>query len=248
MQEIQRSPYESEILRAVTGPAIRPGGVELTGRAMEFCQFPLRSRLLDVGCSSGVTVEYLRNHYQLDAFGVDVSTRLLGEGKVRDATLPLAHASGEHLPFGNGPLDGIICECVLSLLPDPGLALREFNRVLGQNGKLILSDIYLRRAWSGVQGAGEEENLPERLMDDCLKGALSACSVKKLLGEAGFALMLWEDHTPLLKELAARLVLAHGSMDALWGGMKDGGCSGMGNSAIAALKPGYYLLVARKEF
>ena len=220
----------------------------MTGRAMEFCQFPLRSRLLDVGCSSGVTVEYLRNHYQLDAFGVDVSARLLGKGKVRDATLSLARACGGHLPFGSESLDGIICECVLSLFSEPGRALREFNRVLSPYGKLILSDIYLRGAWSGEQGVREEDNSRGEPIDGCLSGARPACSVKKLLGEAGFALMLWEDHTPLLNELAARLVLAHGSMDALWWGMKDGVCSGMGNSAIAALKPGYYLLVARKEF
>jgi SAM-dependent methyltransferase len=138
-------------------------------------------------------------------------------------------------------MDGIICECVLSMLPEPDRALREFHRVLCPDGKLILSDMYLR-------GQGEENNLWEEAVDGCLSGARPACSVKKLLGEAGFALMLWEDHTPLLNELAARLVLAHGSMDALWGGMKDGRCPGMGNSAIAALKPGYYLLVARKEF
>jgi SAM-dependent methyltransferase len=138
-------------------------------------------------------------------------------------------------------MDGILCECVLSMLPEPDRALREFHRVLCPDGKLILSDIYIR-----VQG--EENNLREEAVDECLKGALPACSVKKLLREIGFALMLWEDHTPLLKELAARLVLTHGSADALWGGTKDAGDSGMGLSTMAALKPGYYLLVARKDF
>lgn len=232
--------YESEQLRAVTGPAIRPGGLALTGRAMEFCQFPSEARLLDVGCGSGATVEYLRNHYQLAISGVDISSILLSEGKSRDTSLPLLCARAEHLPYGNGTLDGILCECVLSLLPDPGLVLREFHRSLRPDGKLILSDMYLR-------GEGKEYSLREETVDGCLKGARSACFTETMLGEAGFAILLWEDHTPLLKELAARLVLADGSMDVLWGGTKDGGCSGMGLSTMAALRPGYYLLVARKE-
>ncbi|HEX2767923.1 MAG TPA: class I SAM-dependent methyltransferase [Geobacteraceae bacterium] len=232
--------YESEFLRAVTGPAVRPGGLALTARAMEFCQFPPEARLLDVGCGAGATVEYLRNHYHLDASGVDISTRLLVEGKARDKKLPLAHASAEHLPFAGGSLDGILCECVLSLFTEPDRALREFHRVLGPDGKLILSDIYLR-------GQGEECAIREETVDGCLRGARSACFTEKMLREAGFEILLWEDHTPLLKELAARLVLAHGSMDALWGEVKDAGCAGSGLATMAALRPGYYLLVARKE-
>jgi SAM-dependent methyltransferase len=232
--------YESDFLRAVTGPAVRPGGLALTARAMEFCQFSPEARLLDVGCGAGATVEYLRNHYQLDASGVDISTRLLGVGKARDKNLPLAHASGEHLPFGSGFLDGIICECVLSLISEPDRALREFNRVLSPDGKLILSDIYLR-------GQGKEYTLREEADDGCLKGTRSACFTETRLREAGFEILLWEDHTQYLKELAAQLVLAHDSMSALWGGTKDAGCSGMGLSTMAALRPGYYLLVARKE-
>jgi arsenite methyltransferase len=238
--------YESEKLREVTGPAIRPGGLQLTGRAMDYCHFPPEARLLDVGCGSGATVRYLRNHHKLDASGVDVSTRLLREGKLEDNTIPLVRASADHLPYANGSLDGILCECVLSLLSEPGRTLREFNRVLRPGGKLVLSDIYIRGQRTGDSEQAEEKPLREKTVDGCLKGARSACSTEIMLNVAGFAILLWEDHTPLLRELAARLVLAHGSMDALWGGIKDDGCSGTGFSPMAALRPGYYLLVAVK--
>lgn len=239
--------YESEQLRAVTGPAVRPGGLALTGRAMDFCMFPPEARLLDVGCGSGATVEYLRNHYELDASGVDISTRLLAEGNARDETLPLVHASAEQLPYGNASLDGILCECVLSLLADPGRALMEFHRVLRQGGRLILSDIYLRGSWAGGRGAAEVSSILEEAVDGCPKGARSARFTETMLSEAGFPILLWEDHTPLLKELAARLILAGCSTDALWEGIKDDGCPGTGLSTMVALRPGYYLLVARKE-
>jgi SAM-dependent methyltransferase len=226
--------YESEQLRQVTGPAIRPGGVALTGRAAEFCRFPPGARLLDVGCGCGATVEYLRNHCQLDVSGVDVSTSLLHEGKARDADLPLLLADGYHLPFAGGSMDGVLCECVISLLYEPELALREFNRVLVREGKLILSDLYLR-------GEGDGNSFRGEAVDCCLRGARPASSTETMLGEADFEILLWEDHTPLLKVLAARLVLAQGSANALWG------CSGAGFSSMAPLRPGYFLLVARKR-
>jgi arsenite methyltransferase len=203
---------------------------------MEFCRFPVLSRLLDVGCGEGATVEYLRNHYQLNACGLDISSRLLGEGKSREPALPLLRARGEYLPFTSGSLDGILCECVLSLLSGPEVALREFKRVLCRGGRLIMSDIYLR-------GEVEENPLREEALHGCLKGARSAGFTETMICEAGYEILLWEDHTPLLKELAARMVLAYGSADALWEGMKDNGCF----SSMAALRPGYYLLVARKN-
>jgi hypothetical protein len=57
-----------------------------------------------------------------------------------------------------------------------------------------------------------------------------------LLSHNGFQTLLWEDHTLLLKELAARLILAHGTLDGFC--CKTGTC---GNLA------GYYLLVARRN-
>ena len=56
-----------------------------------------------------------------------------------------------------------------------------------------------------------------------------------LLFENGFATLLWEDQTPLLREMAARLILARGSLEGL-------GCTTGGSGQ----RPGYYLLVARK--
>jgi ubiquinone/menaquinone biosynthesis C-methylase UbiE len=203
--------YESAALRGVTGPTIRPGGLALTDRAVEFCGFHPGARLLDVGCGIGATVEHLRSRYGFAARGVDISRRLIAEGLVRNPALPLAEGKGEALPVEGGNLDGIFCECVLSLVAEPRRALAEFHRALRSGGFLILSDMYDR-----VTAARQQ--------------------IGALLAERGFRVVLWEDHTPLLKELAARLVLAHGSLEGFW-------C----NAAGAGGRPGYYLLVARKE-
>ncbi|HTG83025.1 MAG TPA: class I SAM-dependent methyltransferase, partial [Geobacteraceae bacterium] len=136
------SAYESPLLRKVAGATIRPGGLTLTERGVAFCRFPSGARLLDVGCGAGATVEYLRSRYGFAAAGVDISRLLIAEGLVRDPALPLVEAEAEALPVEDGVLDGVLCECVLSLVGEPLRALREFRRVLRPGGHLILSDMY----------------------------------------------------------------------------------------------------------
>ncbi len=224
--------YESASLRAVTGPAIRPGGLELTGRALDFCSFPAGARILDVGCGEGATVGFLRSHYNLDAAGVDISSRLLREGKTGNSALPLILGDAERLPYGNESLDGILCECVLSLLPDPEGTLMEFHRVLRPGGRLIMSDVYLRES-------GDNRCIGGDRMDGCLKGAVPYSVTKSMLEEAAFKVVLWEDHTGYLKELAARLVLAGVTPAELCGEFSKVG----GSRQLS----GYYLLVAQKD-
>ena len=212
-------PYESGPLRAVTGPTIRPGGLTLTDRALAVCSLAPGAQLLDAGCGPGVSVEHLSSRYGFAVCGVDCSPVLVAEGLNRNPALLLAVATAEALPFADASQDGILCECVLSLLEEPRRALTEFQRVLRHGGYLILSDMYSR------DGA-----------DSSLQGAVSRVTVEEWLSTHGFATLLWEDHTPLLKELAARLILAGGSLEGLC-------CAA--NSA--GQRPGYYLLVARKQ-
>lgn len=214
--------YETGPLREVTGSTIRPGGTLLTGRGVRFCGFRPGSDLLDVGCGAGATVEYLRNRHQLNGVGIDPSLRLLEEGWERDPGLPLGLGTAEKIPAGSESKDGVICECVLSVLTEPEQALAEFHRVLRPGGYLILSDLYERSPAGGERRTG----------------VVSRTMLEGMLDRGGFALLLWEDHSRLLRELAARLVMANGPQaEGLFSGC---GCGGSG-------RPGYYLLVAMKE-
>ena len=218
------SPYEERQLRAVTGTTIRPGGLTLTDRALEFCSFAAGARLLDVGCGAGASVEHLRNCYGFDARGVDISLKLIAEGRKRNPDLPLSEATAETLPFEDGSQDGILCECVLSLLEEPFRALAEFRRLLRKNGYLMLSDMYRRELAPGGRPEGY------------IREAALHRQTAAWLSENGFTILLWEDHSSLLRELAARLILTNGSLEGLC-------CTTQGPGG----KPGYYLLVAHKE-
>lgn len=224
-------------LLEVTGSTIRPGGLELTKRAVEFCRFGPDSQVADVGCGVGGSLEYLQGIHHIHSLGIDPSAALLDEGRCRSPGVPLIQAVAERLPFKSGCLDGILCECVVSLIPDSDSALSEFRRVLKPGGYLVVSDIYARSPSpegdslrvSGGSCTGTRERIIESLL------------------EHHFSPLLWEDHTDELKELAAQLILTHGSVD----GFRKALCGGNGRSSRRLVdlpaRPGYFLLIARKN-
>jgi len=223
--------YESEALRAVTGPFIRPGALTLTEKAMKYCGFAPGSVIVDVGCGSCGTVEYLRAVYGVRAYGIDSSEVLLAAGRKRVPFLPIVQGIAEILPCKAHSLDGIFCECVLTLVTDPDQVLREFLRVLKPKGFLVIADVYVRSGVRFPSGA-----LTERC---CIAGARSRNELERCLSDQGFSVLLWEDHTWALKVLAAQLILTHGSLDGFW----SPECSNViGPQGKVGL--GYFLLIA----
>jgi len=217
---------------------VRPGGFSLTERGLSVCGFGGGARLLDVGCGTGASVDFLRRDHGFAAVGVDMSGSLFpvaGDA----AGLPVAIACAEALPFSDGCCDGVLCECVLSLVKEPKRAIREFSRVLRPGGCMILSDVYERLSDSGHGETGADT--------DGRNGQLQSMAfVERLLEDAGFETLLWEDHTRHLKELAAQLILCGddgAGLRELCGYFASGfSCA----PASRTVLPGYYMLVARK--
>lgn len=230
--------YEESALRQVAGETIRPGGLALTERALAFCSLPPGARVLDLGCGIGATVEHLGMRRGLLAIGLDASTPLLREGRERQARLLLLQARGERLPLAANSADAVLAECTLSLMADLDRALAECHRVLRPRGLLAVTDLYVRQPG----GAAALHRLP---LCSCLSGALPRKELTGRLQAAGFEVLLWEDHTAALKGLAAQLIMAHGSLDSFWRRMVPSGVAAAEIApAIAAARPGYFLLIA----
>lgn len=206
--------WERPGLRALAGDTLRPGGFELTDRAAEAVGVLPGWRVLDVGCGLGATMGRLRSRYGADPFGVEASSAQID--RRRDAP-GVVQARGDCLPFGGGTFEAVFCECVLSLFADPGAGLKEFHRVLRAGGWLALSDLY---------GPG-----PAVGSASCADRAVPLDRTRALVEAAGFETAVVEDHTPLLRDLAAKLLFA--------------GETGCGCGGRAGL--GYYLLIARKR-
>jgi ubiquinone/menaquinone biosynthesis C-methylase UbiE len=233
--------FESEAMRKVTGETIRPGGFYLTDRAMGLCALPVGAKVLDVGCGSGATVEYLKEAYRLQAVGIDPSEVQLAAGRLRNPDMPIVLARGEDLPFGAEKMDGVLAECTFSLMSDLDRTMREIYRVLKSDGRLIINDVYARNP-AGIQELRQLE------MESCLRGALTREALVGKLEANGFEIILWEDHTELLKQLSAKMIWTHGSMTDFW--LKVSSCTidpHQAQLAMVKAKLGYFLLIAGKK-
>lgn len=246
-----QSLYENSLLSQATGGPLRPGGLALTHRLLEWCSWPADALLLEVGCGSGATGAYLREVGFSRVIGIDRSARLLCAAQLAYAsrapqtgaaggpTPALVRGAGQALPFPNAGVDGILAECSLSVIADVDGALAEFARVLRPGSMLALSDIYAREP-AGIPalralppGCGLREALPQAELTGCLQAH-------------GFAVQAWEDHSQELKTLAAQLIFSHGSLNEFWS--RSTPAANPMDMQLAARKArlGYFLLAAKK--
>ncbi|NCC25329.1 MAG: class I SAM-dependent methyltransferase [Deltaproteobacteria bacterium] len=224
------APNWPEALGRVTGGPWRPGGTGLTDRALDILRPRPDCLCLDVGCGPGHTVAHLRAAHRLRALGLD---RWAWPG-AREAG-PLVQGLAAQIPLCSGCLDLVLAECVLSLAGPLDKVLEEIARVLRSGGGLAVLDFVSQSGGIGSR-AGFEPSC-------CLAGAPDRESWERALAKAGFRLLAQEDHSLELKQLAARLILAHGSISAF---AKALGPDNGGGCRIPA-RAGYHLFVAVKE-
>src|SRR5271166_5790996 len=92
----------------------RPGGLELTARAIALARLGAGATVLDLGCGAGQSVKYMRG-LGIDAIGIDCA----GSGEPAAQGLGLYEhivASAEELPFPDCSVDGVLAECSVSVM------------------------------------------------------------------------------------------------------------------------------------
>ncbi len=120
-----------QALRLVLGDPLHPGGHEATANLLDRAGVGSGTAVLDIGCGAGGALELSRER-GAQAVGLD-SNPADEEGVVRGDL--------STLPFATGTVDVVLGECVLCLAPDLDAALAETRRVLGNGGRLALSDV-----------------------------------------------------------------------------------------------------------
>lgn len=234
--------FECEDFRRIAGETLRPGGLALTGRALELCAelgaLPPGAMAgglaLDLGCGEGATARLLAAH-GMQVLALDSSDRMLRRTALRSGPFTQAvRGRAQALPLHTASLDAVFCECVLSVTGAAAAVLMEVARVLKPGGVLALSDLYLRGEGCAAQ--------PHR--GDCLSGALPRHDLTICLRAAGLAELCFEDHSRQLAELAARLVFAGLSPAGLGYGCAHAAAGDA--KAETTAKPGYFLCLARK--
>lgn len=232
--------YESEDIRNITGDTIRPGGFKLTDRAVEFCNFGKNHKILDIGCGMGTTIAYLQDKYGVDSLGIDPSDKLLLYGKNKNPKLNIHKGVGEELSIEDNDMDGVFCECTLSLMTDKYKVIKEIHRVLRAGGYVVISDVY-------AKNPDYIEELGKFGMGSCIGGAHNVEDLKEKLIEKGFKINLFEDYTDYLKQMIVDIIFEFGSIDVFW--RKAGKCNSVSSEfkkALSRSKIGYFLLIAQK--
>jgi SAM-dependent methyltransferase len=118
-------------MRAITASLLDK---EMAGRA--------GLRLLDVGCGTGYSLNWLRGRYAVErAYGVDMSPHAAALWRLRDLDT-VALASADQLPFEAGAFDLVTVFDVIYQLDEEGAlrAASEVHRVLRPGGVLFIRE------------------------------------------------------------------------------------------------------------
>ncbi len=180
--------YESELLVKTHHGSMHPGGLRLSARAARLAKLKEGMCVADIGCGTGVTAAFLRDKFKLNMIGLDRSDKLIHIGLTSWPGLNLIRWSGETLPFEQNCLDAVFFECTLSVIGGINQMLASCAKALKSTGTVIISDVYAK----------------ERLNTDS-KPLLTVEEYKGALTDAGFDIIVQEDHTAALRTYIAGL-------------------------------------------
>ena len=102
--------------------------------------------ILDAGCGTGFHFTVLKDFGTV--FGFDITPQALHFCRRNTGGIPVALASGEALCFKKGAFAWVAALDLIEHISDPHAALREFHRVLRDDGRVLVTVPALRILWS----------------------------------------------------------------------------------------------------
>jgi ubiquinone/menaquinone biosynthesis C-methylase UbiE len=100
-------------------------------------------RIIDIACGTGeLAWQMLEKWPNLDIVGVDISPKMLGQARAKDAKrrVEWVEAAVAELPFAENEFDCVLCANSFHCFSEPEKALLEFRRVVRPDGQLVLVD------------------------------------------------------------------------------------------------------------
>ena len=203
--------YSKDIVALLLGDSYHPGGTTLTRRLADALALTPDQRVLDVASGRGTTALLLADIYGVRVDGVDYApaNTALAQGAAQADSLAeravFVTGDAEHLPYGAGLFDAVVCECALCTFPDKAQAATEFARVLKPGGRAGITDV-----------TADPDRLPPELLGlgariACIADARPLDEYAEILARAGLRVTATERHDQamlrMIDQIEARLNL-----------------------------------------
>ena len=94
------------------------GGLDLVNEVIDMYEQKDKIKVLDVGCGSGYSVNYL-SQQGFDATGIDASEEIIEIGKKKYKNVNIKVMDANKIDFPNDYFDLILFECSLSIMSEP---------------------------------------------------------------------------------------------------------------------------------
>lgn len=238
---------------------LRPGGTELTKRALDTILEKIDNKdnlsLLDIGCGDGTAGKFIMDNYDIKVSGVDIDENAVEKAKALG--IDAIKCDATMLDYPSRSFDIVMMECVFTVLPKQEESIHEAYCVLKNGGFLVINDVYCRepdierfkkdyvaamKLFRRPREEGDCESTEHLPSPFCQDGAIVLDGLEMLINELELEVVLCEDHSDDLKAFAAQAILDYGSLDKYFeANGKENGC------ACACKKPGYFTLIARKN-
>lgn len=197
---------------------LHPGGLNFTAELLRNADLSIGAAILDAGCGSGCTVDWLLQQ-GFAAAGIDKQPQ--------QQTAQICQGDLRRLPYVAESFAAVLSECTAFICGDTVAMLRECYRVLQENGWLLLADVFFR----------EEQPLPQ-FTDG---RPVTLAQWRQLLTDQHFVIRAVQDVSDAWKPFVIEQLWAGRTLEELWGG-----CLAQGQTSASQYKPGYFLLWAQK--
>jgi len=117
---------------------VRTGNPEMMHQMLNEVILDRNSIVLDIGCGTANNTLLVSRTTHARVVGIDLSSGMLHEAKKKAPEIHIAHASANHLPFGNSAFDLVFMTEVLHHLTDIPPVISEAFHVLRASGEFCI--------------------------------------------------------------------------------------------------------------
>lgn len=199
------------------------GGLNLVNEIIEMYKTNEDIKVLDAGCGSGYSVNYL-SEKGFDVTGIDHSEEMINLGKERYKDINIKVMDANNLDFSENYFDLILFECSLSVMKSPEKILESCTKLLKKNGIILLSDFFFKQT---------------NIDDD----TYTLNYWNKLFADLNFQTIIFQDKSQEWKNYLGMVLWEYGELSGLLRGNQNNKI----NNDIFKKETGYFLVILKKR-